>query len=62
MIGTGEGRGIADIGPAQPVAAMVADVEKGADLPLAVPHHQDRVLAHGGTKEVARAGDLALVA
>src|SRR5215831_1156467 len=62
MIGTGEGRGIANIGSAQPVAAVAADVEKGADLPRAVPHHQDRVLAHGGTEEVAGVGDLALVA
>jgi len=62
MIGTDEGRGIADIGPAQPVAAVAADVEKGADLPRAVPHHQDRVLAHVGTEEVAGVGDLALVA
>src|SRR6516165_3150634 len=62
MIGTDKGRGVAPIGPAQAVAAMAADVEKGVHVPLGVAHHEDWVLAHVGTQEVARLGDLALMA
>src|SRR4030095_6445163 len=62
MIGTDEGRGVAGIGPAQPIAPMPADVEKGVDVALAVPHHQDGVLAHRRAEEVPRLGDLTLMA
>src|SRR5712691_4102608 len=62
VIGAGESSGVPHVGPTQPVAPMAADVEKGVHLPRAVAHHQDRVLAHGGTEEVAGLGDLALVA
>ncbi len=46
VIRAGEDAGVARIGPAQPVAAMAADVEKGMHLSLCIPHHQDRVFAH----------------
>src|SRR5215813_4944774 len=62
MIGTGEGRGITRIGPAQPVTPMAAHVEKGVYLPLAVTHYEDRVFTHIGAEEVARLGYLTLVA
>jgi len=62
MIGTGKGGGVALIGPAEPVAPMPAHIEKGVHLPLAIAHHQDRVLAHRRAEEVPRLGDLALVA
>src|SRR5262249_42424480 len=62
MIGTGEGSGVAGIGPAQPIAPMPADVEKGVDFALAVPHHQDRVFAHIRAEEVPRLGELAFMA
>src|SRR4029450_624524 len=62
MIGTGEGSGIARIGPAQPIAPIPANLEKGVDCALAVPHHQDRVLAHRRAEEVPRLGDLAFMA
>src|SRR6266568_302628 len=62
MIGTGEGDGVASIGPAQPIAPMAADVEEGVDGALAVAYHQDRVLAHRRAEEVPRLGDLAFMA
>src|SRR5262249_7258675 len=62
MIGTGEGGGVAGIGPAQPIAAVAADVEEGVDAALTVAYHQDRVLAHIRAEEVTRLGDLALMA
>src|SRR5499425_991708 len=62
MISTGEGSGIADIGPAQPIAPMPADVEEGVDGALAVAYHQDRVFTHKRAEEVAGLGDLTLMA
>jgi hypothetical protein len=43
MIGAGKAGRIPGIGPAQPVAAVAAHVEKGTDGTGAVPHHQPRV-------------------
>ena len=62
MIGAGEARGVAGVGAAQPVAAMAADIEKGAHPAGTVAHHQHRVLAHIGRQEIARLRDLAFVA
>src|SRR5262245_13528365 len=62
VIGTREGGGVAGVGAAQPIAAMPADVQEGAELTFAVADHQDRVLAHVRAEEVARPRDLALVA
>src|SRR5262249_36560519 len=62
MIGAGEGLGIAPIGPAEAITPMAAHIEKGMDLSLAVSSHENRVFAHGGAEEVARLGDLALMA
>src|SRR5258708_6719004 len=62
VIGAGEARGIAAIGAAEAIAAMAADIEEGADLAGGVSHHQHRVLAHIGRKEVTRLRNLALVA
>jgi hypothetical protein len=62
MIGTGKMLGVVSIGPAQPIATMMADIEKGPDLTIAVPHHQHRVLTHVGAEEVAGTGDLTFVA
>src|SRR5262245_7003122 len=62
MISTGEGSGVADIGPAQPIAPMPADVEEGMDGALAVAYHQDRVFTHKRAEEIAGLGDLTLMA
>src|SRR5262245_43399605 len=62
MIGAGEMLGIAYLGATQPVAAMAADVEKGMDLPSAVPHDQHGVFSHVGAEEIARVSNLALMA
>src|SRR5262252_4043832 len=62
MIGAGEGGGVADIGPAQPIAPMPADVEEGVEGAPAVAYHQDRVFAHKRAEEVAGLGDLTLMA
>ena len=62
MIGAAETRGIAVTGAAQPVAAVPADIEKGAHDAVAAAHDQHRVLAHPGREKVARPRDLALVA
>src|SRR5262245_7735994 len=62
MISTGEGGGVARIGPAQPIAPMPADVEKGVERALAVSYHEDWVLAHIRAEEVAWLGDLTLMA
>src|SRR5271156_1919752 len=62
VIGTGKGGGVAGIRPTQPVAAVPADIEKRVDLAGTVAYHQNRVLAHIGREEIARLGDLALVA
>jgi len=61
MIGAGEGCGIAGVGPAQSVAAMPADIEKGMDLVGTVAHHQNRVFAHIGGQKVAGPRDLTLM-
>src|SRR5207253_11523585 len=62
VIGTAEARRVAVIGPAQAVAAMAADIQEGAHHAGGVAHHQYRVLAHIGRKEMAGLGDLALMA
>ncbi len=62
MIGAGEGRGIAELGAAQPVAAVAADIQKGMNLAAAVAHDQHWVFTHVGSEEVPRLRDLALMA
>src|SRR5262249_11443970 len=62
VIGASETRGIAAISTAEAIAAMPADIEKRAHGAGAVAHHQHRVLAHRGREEIARLGDLALMA
>ena len=62
VIGAGEAGGVAIVGTAEAVAAMAADIEKGADLAGAVAHHQHWVLAHPGGEEITRTRDLAVMA
>src|SRR5208283_4690553 len=62
MIGAGEARGIAGISTAQPVAAMAADIQEGVHLARAVAHHENRVFAHIGRKEITGLRDLAFMA
>jgi len=62
VISAGECRGIAAIGTTQAVAAVPANVQKGAYLALGIAHHQHRIFAHISCEEVARPRDLALVA
>src|SRR6516225_4893275 len=62
VIGAGKARGITRIGAAQPVAAMTAHIEEGADLARGVAHHQNRVFAHIAGQEIAGLRDLAVMA
>src|SRR4051794_28887150 len=62
VIRTGEARGVAAVGAAQPVAAMTAHIQEGAGLAAGVAHYEDRVLAHVGGKEIAWMRDLAVMA
>src|SRR5271166_4022727 len=62
VIGAGEGGGIAELGAAQPVAAMAADIQKGMHLARRVAHNENRVFAHVSGEKIAGLRDLALMA
>jgi hypothetical protein len=62
VISAGEARGVACVGAAQPIAAVPADIEKGAHPAAGVADHQNRVLTHVSGQEIAGLRDLALVA
>ena len=62
VIGTGECRGIADLGAAQTIAAMAADIEERANLTRCVTDDQDRVFAHVSAEKITRLRNLAVVA
>src|SRR5262249_10271042 len=62
VIGAGKTSGVARGGAAQTVAAMPADIQEGMDLAVTVADHQNRVLAHIGSDEVAGLRNLALMA
>src|SRR5215469_1174358 len=60
--GAGEGGGVADLGAAQSVAAMPADIQKGMHLARRVAHDENWVFTHVSGEEIARPRDLALMA
>src|SRR5271169_5573409 len=62
VIGAGEGGGIAELGAAQPVAAMAANIQKGMHLARRVAHNENRVFAHVSGEKIAGLRDLALMA
>src|SRR6516164_4344148 len=57
-----EARGITDLGAAQTIAAMAADIEECANLTRRVAHDKDRVFAHVSGKKITRLRNLAVVA
>ena len=62
VIGADQAVGVALLGLADARAAMAADIVEGADLAVAVAHHDDRFGAHLVGEEVARPGHLEGVA
>jgi len=62
VVGTHEGGRVAFLGPADGVAAMAAGVEQDVEAARLVPDDNNAVLADVAEEEIARVGDLRLVA
>ena len=62
VVGADECPGVAVVGSAEAIATVAADVEESVDLALPVAGDEDGIFAHVGGEEIARVGDLGLVA
>lgn len=62
VVGAQEALGVALLGPAHRVAPVRTGVQQRLDGPVLLPHDQHVVPAHDRGEEVARLGDLRLVA